>query len=107
MYNNILVKGIFLMDREVKLINGEDLNDYDICYINSLYEEVFDGDEDYNVETKEELSTFYDRPLNELYFLIGEDWFLVFSKKYEYVEFLLWAFFYLYCIMIIEKRSYE
>lgn len=54
------------MDREVKLINGEDLNDYDICYINSLYEEVFDGDEDYNVETKEELSTFYDRPLNEL-----------------------------------------
>lgn len=81
------------MERKVEVINGKDLTIYQIQKFINIYCEVFEDEFDtvLHIKSPRELELFFDEEIENLYFAIGEDWFLVYSKVWEYIKFHLWG----------------
>lgn len=78
------------MSRKIEIVNGVNLTDFQVHQINSIYLSAF-VDYNYSVERKEDFEELFDYLLKDITFIIGEDWFIVYSVEDDYIDILLWA----------------
>lgn len=85
------------MERKVEIVNGPELTKEQVTKILNIYRKTFNNDY-YIIMNKiisgsiyKEMENLFNESIDNLYFILGEDWMFVYAINYEYIDILLWS----------------